>query len=145
MRAKKRTGKGSKTPLPGHTRIKQRMVPDFLLKIPMSFTRYEDDVLPEIIGIAILNDAHGYQRGAELSLALARQLKGLGRLGSPFLSAFEDLTLKEVKQLKEALGSADCLLDISKAFTPIIRAIGPTPLISLKLTRSSRMTSVCTT
>lgn len=121
--------KNSKSPLPGHTRVKKKMVPDFLLKMPMQFSRYEDDVLPELIGIAMINDAHGYTRGNEISLVLAKNLKASRRIGSPLISAFGGLREDELESMSASLNEKGMLEDVCRAFTPINRILGPTPLL----------------
>lgn len=130
--------KNSKNPLPEHSRVKKKMVPDFLLKLPMQFSRYEDDVLPELIGIAIINDAHGYARGNEICLVLAKSLKASGRIGSPLVSEFENLREDEFESMSTSLIENGMLKDVCHAFTPINRLLGPTPL--LKFPQSDTMT-----
>lgn len=121
--------KNSRNPLPGHTRVKKKMVPDFLLKIPMQFSNYQDEVLPEIIGLAIINDAHGYKRGNEIALVLAKSLKASGRVGSPLISAFRSLSEEEVESFNTSLSAKGMLEDVCRAFTPINRILGATPLL----------------
>lgn len=125
-----------KNPLPGHVRVKQKMVPEFLTKMPMTFSRYADDVLPELMLIAMLNDAHGYKKGAELSFFLANELKRLGRIGSPFISAFLGLETNQTDRLKIALKNAGKLECIALALTPINQLLGPTPISFLGLDSS---------
>lgn len=120
--------KNNKSPLPGHTRVKKKMIPDFIHRGNWRFSRYLDDVLPEIVGIALINDAHGYRKGAELCLALARGMKAIGEIGNIFVSNFESLDDSARKALLEFLDNSGHLAAISVAFTPINRILGPCPL-----------------
>ncbi|GLV20488.1 hypothetical protein TomMM35A_03480 [Sphingobium sp. TomMM35A] len=65
---------GAKSVLDGHKKIGNRLKPEFLTKINFQFVSYVDNTIPEIILLGLLNDAHGYARGAELSLALSQSI-----------------------------------------------------------------------
>lgn len=128
MSEEKKAQDNQRNPLPNHKKIKNRMVPSFLTQIPMEFTRYIDDVLPEIIGIALLHDALGYRRGAEIALEISRFLNELGDIAFPLVSVIGGLSDSDKKKFVERMDKIGASAEISTAFTPLNEVLGNTPL-----------------
>lgn len=127
--SEKTSGKdNNKDPLPNHKKIKNRMIPNFLTQVPMEFTRYVDDVLPEIIGIALLHDSLGFRRGAELSLEIARFMNGLEKLSFPLISAIGDLSDSEKTDFIKHMEDKGFIREIETAFTPLNSLLDITPV-----------------
>lgn len=121
------SGKGNE-PLADHKKIKNRLVPSFLTQFPMTFTRYADDVLPEMITIAILHDAHGYRRGAEICLEISRILQQFDKVAYPFVSAIGHLSVDDKAKFLLESKNRKIHDDMKRAFTPINDILYPTPI-----------------
>lgn len=115
-------------PLADHKKIKNRLVPYFLTQFPMTFTRYADDILPEIVTIAILHDAHGYRYGAEICLEISKILKQLDKVAYPFVSSIGSLSADEKVRFIHEAKNRNIYDDMRKAFTPINHILHPTPI-----------------
>jgi hypothetical protein len=92
--AKKRVGV-----LEDHKRVGNRLKSPWLTEFNFQFVSHVDEVLPEIVLLGLLNDAHGYARGAQLSLALARALTAIDEPPDPLLSVFGGCSAAKIKQV----------------------------------------------
>jgi hypothetical protein len=117
-KGKDRGGKKFEGVLEGHQIVGKRLKADFLTKMNFQFVSYVDEVIPEIVLLGLLNDAHGYQIGAELSLKLTRALRQSLEFGLPTISGLATLSPDQVARLANALG--DDMESIRIAFTPFM-------------------------
>jgi hypothetical protein len=79
--------------------------------------------------LGLLNDVHGYARGAELSLALARALTAIDEFPDPILSVFGDCSEAKLKEVAVHLGND--LADVEIAVAPVAVVLREHPLIGL--------------
>jgi hypothetical protein len=57
--------------LANHKQVGKRFIPPFVATLgPLSEVRWVDDVLPELLWLALLNHQHGWKDGADLCLVL---------------------------------------------------------------------------
>jgi hypothetical protein len=129
--AKKRVGV-----LEDHKRVGNRLKSPWLTEFNFQFVSHVDEVLPEIVLLGLLNDAHGYARGAQLSLALARALTAIDEPPDPLLSVFGGCSAAKIKQVGVGLGND--LADVQIAATPLIAVLREHPLMGLKPRSSQR-------
>jgi len=69
---KKKKSQTRKRVLSDHRKIGSRMVPPWPQLFPSEDVRWAGHIIPELLWLGLLNDYHGWQQGAALSLALAR-------------------------------------------------------------------------
>lgn len=128
MKKRPSNKQSSGKPLKGHTKVGKILRPDFMVSTNFQFSRYVDDVLPEIIGIAFLIDAHGYRRAAELTYELALALQQQNEKSMPIISSMEHIGEEKMAAVRAALFEKGMLEELSVAFAPLNIALGPTPL-----------------
>ena len=122
------TGKRSGV-LDDHKRVGNRLKSAWLTEFNFQFTSYIDDVLPEISLLGLLNDAHGYARGAELSLALGTALESIGARPAPILSVIGQCSDADLGQVASRLGTD--LAHIRVAAAPLLAILPQHPLARL--------------
>lgn len=112
-----------------HKRIGNRLKSPWLTEFNFQFVSYIDEVLPEIVLLGLFNNAYGYARGAELSLALGTALDAIGALPAPLLSIIGKCSGAEMDQIANHLG--DNLALIRVAATPLLTIFPEHPLAAL--------------
>jgi len=95
------------------------------------FVSYIDEVLPEIILLGLLNDAHGYKRGADLSFKLREASSQSCEHSAPIVSDLARFSRDEIQQTIEALATAGALEPVREALTPFILLCPAHPLAGL--------------
>src|SRR5436305_1074016 len=63
--------RGRRPVLADHTRVRSRFIPPIVSAIPLTELRWVHEVLPELLWLALLNQAYGHQQGADTALALS--------------------------------------------------------------------------
>lgn len=122
--AKKRGGV-----LEDHKRVGNRLKSPWLTEFNFQFVSHVDEILPEIILLGLLNDVHGYARGAELSLALGKALIAIDEPPDPLLSVFGGCSEISIEEIAVQLGSD--LSDVQIAAMPLLAVLNEHPLVGL--------------
>lgn len=115
--------------LKGHKRVGKRLKSPWLTELNWSFVSYIDEILPEIVLLGLLNDAHGYARGAELTLALSRAILAANDLRTVLLSDCGAFSPPQIEQI--ALDLGDDLGDVQMAAAPLVCVLADHPLAAL--------------
>ena len=115
--------------LEDHKRVGRRLKSPWLTEFNFQFVSHVDEVLPEILLLGLLNDAHGYARGAELSLTLSKALIAVGESPDPLLSVFGGLSKARIKKIAAHLGKD--LSDVQIAVMPLLMVLDEHPLGAL--------------
>lgn len=115
--------------LEDHKRVGNRLKSRWLTEFNFQFVSYVDEVLPDIIVLGLLNDAHGYARGAELALALSKALIAVDEEPDPLLSVFGECSDSRIDEIAVRIG-AD-LSDVQIALMPLLAVLEEHPLRAL--------------
>jgi hypothetical protein len=87
--------------------------------MPFHFVSYVDNVVPEIVGIGLFNDAYGYAEGAELTLALSRILLEADDRAVPLIGYLNGLSSQSFDILKNSIDNSEIAEQLKTALTPI--------------------------
>jgi len=112
--------------LDDHRKIGNRLKSPWVTQFDWQFVSYIDESLPEIILLGLLNDAHGYARGAELSFALSNALLTIGDESAPLLSFLGECSAANIQQIAAGLGND--LADVRVAAAPLLAVLPEHPL-----------------
>jgi hypothetical protein len=130
MLESKNTGSGT---LADHKKIGKKFVPPFIATLgPLLEVRWVNDLVPELIWIALLHEKHGLQAGADLArqLALAaveaREKKPKKWFAAA--SAFADLKAAERGAILGTLHASNALSAIRDALRPLAALYNDCPL-----------------
>jgi len=121
MAKSKKTGTGV---LGDHKKIGKKFVPPFIATLgPLQEVRWVNDLVPELIWIALLHHEHGLQVGADLARQLALAAVG-ARQAKPkkwfaVASAFAELDVAERGAVLATLQASNALADIRAALRPL--------------------------
>ncbi|MGZ8842163.1 MAG: hypothetical protein ACXW18_00770 [Pyrinomonadaceae bacterium] len=131
-KARKSKGKGV---LSDHAKVGKRLLPPMLRAGPVRPISLGRDIIPEFFWLALLNNHYGWQRGAELSLALARgaaQVNGVvfDEFSKPLgagpkelfatTTAYGTLDNRQKKELVDDLNASKQLAELKEAIQPLI-------------------------
>lgn len=107
-----------------HKRIGKRFIPPFIAQIgPIQEVHWQTEILPELLWLALLNERHGWQRGAELARQVGVAAHGASGPadGKLFAStgAFYSLDGTQRQAVLAALRSTSALGEIREALLPL--------------------------
>jgi hypothetical protein len=130
MSKSKKTGSGV---LGDHKKIGKKFVPPFIATLgPLQEVRWVNDLVPELIWIALLHEKHGLQAGADLARQLALAAVG-ARETKPkkwfaAASAFAGLDAAERGAILATLHASNALAAIRDAVRPLAALYTDVPL-----------------
>ena len=106
-----------------HKQVGKRFIPP-LSQLGMEDVYWVNDILPELLWLALLNEEFGWARGAHLGLELAKAASGITRKRKkPWFartSAYGDLTEKQRMRIVKKLGENDVLLDLQNGLSTLV-------------------------
>lgn len=124
--------------LSDHRRVGKTFVPPIRQLDKLTFIRWAEDILPEIVWIALLQNSYDMKDANEKALALAKaceqaveQPNVKNRLQFAFISSYSHLTPDQINQVKKILGKTQ-LADIVESIGPLILLYPECPLIFLR-------------
>lgn len=115
--------------LKDHKQVGKRLKSPWLTEFNWSFVSYIDEILPEIVLLGLLNEFHGFARGAELTLALSKAVLATDDARTALLSDLGECSRAQIAQVTVALG--DDLVGIQMAAAPLISLLPKHPLAGL--------------
>jgi hypothetical protein len=136
--------KRNRTPhiLSDHKRIGKRFVPP-LATLNISEVSWVNQIIPQLIWIAILIDTFGFKKGVEYSLAIARLAKesvGQEKINwFGWLFSFSKLSEQQRSFIIQKLEVQGILGEISSAFSALARSYPEFPLLFLTNTTPEDM------
>lgn len=136
--------KRSRTPhvLSDHKRIGKRFIPP-LATLNISEVSWVNQIIPQLIWIAILIDTFGFKKGVEYSLAiaqLARESVGQEKIDwFGWLYSFSKLSEQQKSFIIQKLAAEGMFSEISSAFSAFARSYPEFPLLFLATATSDDM------
>lgn len=139
---KKKKSVSRKPVLADHKKIGSKLIPPWPLLFPSEDVRWSAHIIPELLWLGLLNQQHGWQRGAALSLELARssaQVTGIdprefektfGQAPKEWFattSSFLALSNQQRRDLVASLNPAS-LNQIREGLTPLVTLYPECPL-----------------
>ena len=104
--------------LSGHRRQGKRFIPPFLQYMNLTETRWLDDLVPELIWIALIIDRFERQRGAEICVGLAKAAAACSTKATgayAFISEYSRLKSREQQCVIDKLADAEILNELGDA------------------------------
>ena len=130
------------TVLSDHKKNGKRFIPPFIATIgKLSEVSWVNQIIPQLIWIAILIDTYGFIKGVEYSLAIAQcakesvDSKELNWFG--WLSSFSSLSEQQKSSVREKLEVKDILDEVCSAFSSFAALYPNFPLSFLTFTASN--------
>lgn len=118
--------------LTDHRQLGRRLIPPIVEALPIEEVKWVDDILPEIIWLAALNDRHGWSKGAALAVNLARaartSMEAPGARWFAFLSDFSLLYGAQQARVVDGLRSTEDHGALLEALEPILSNYPGCPL-----------------
>ncbi len=124
-----------KTPevLADHKKVGKKFIPPFLAKLgPLGEVRWVNDLVPELVWLALLSDRHGRERGVDLARRLA--LAAVDARGSKprswfaLASTYAELSASEQEAAVAKLEKDDAAQEIRTALSPLLMFYSECPL-----------------
>ncbi|MCY4586263.1 MAG: hypothetical protein OXB98_09530 [Bryobacterales bacterium] len=124
-----------KTPkvLADHKKVGKKFIPPFVAKLgQLGEVRWVNDLVPELLWLALLSDRHGRERGVDLArrLALAAVDARRSKPTSWFAlaSAYAKLSVSEQEAVVAKLGKDGAVQEIRTALSPLLTFYPECPL-----------------
>lgn len=117
-----------------HQRIRKQFIPPFLATFPgkLGYVRWIDDLLPEVVWIALLLDSLPASRGVEVALRCAQETN---RVVAPqkarsfaFISEYYAVTTAHTREILQGLSNSSVLDDLRSSLMPLVSLYGECPL-----------------
>jgi hypothetical protein len=122
------------TILSDHKRQGSKLIPPFvhMLGRPLVEISWIRTILPELVWIALLHNAHGHRQAVQLITSLSRQARIIkSASGIKWFAAashYSDLTSDDFDRLKHDLRQEEILVPVQEALMPLIRWYPECPL-----------------
>ena len=118
--AKKKTP----TVLADHKKVGKKFIPPFVAKLgPLGEVRWANDLVPELVWLALLSDRHGREMGVDLARRLALAAVDARRSKpAPWFalaSAYAELSASEQEAVAAKLETDDAAQEIRTALSPL--------------------------
>ena len=114
-----------------HRRVGKRFIPALADRLTHEI-RWIDEILPELLWLALLNHKYGWVRGAELALALAAaaaaESKSRRKIWFASTTAFSNPKAQTKVRIAETLKRNGSLQDIASAIKPLVNLYPKCPL-----------------
>lgn len=137
----KKTGSPKKRVLADHKQVGKTFMPPFLAGLgpeiseKLGTVSWIDDLLPELIWIAVLVDSFPERRAAELTLACGQETERFVRNDRvkqyAFAFAYRGVTPEQAHQIRKALAVRDVLNDLQSSLWPLVSLYADCPLAFL--------------
>jgi hypothetical protein len=128
--------------LADHKRVGKKFIPPFLHLIgPLSEVSWVNELIPQLIWIALLLDSHGHSRGVELALDVSKCASSPGgsnwREFFAWMSSFQNLSTERQQSILSSLAESGTLPDVRSAFLDFQSLYPNSPLAFLEAQSSS--------
>lgn len=119
--------------LSDHKQVGKRFIPPFVHGLDkLQEMKWVDALLPELLWLAILNQRHGLERGAELAVAVARagasEIHSEKKIWFSPISTFTKLDEQQQRSAKNTLADQGCIIDIQHALNGLVALYPECPL-----------------
>ena len=119
--------------LADHKKVGKKFIPPFVAKLgPLGEVRWANDLVPELVWLALLSDRHGREMGVDLARRLALAAVDARRSKpAPWFalaSAYAELSASEQEAVAAKLETDDAAQEIRTALSPLVTLYPECPL-----------------